>query len=79
VTDPDGEAIPATVEGFAQAMAILSEGGSVSYQGATGAVTFDANGNVSAPAVSWVFDDSGMAEQRYISLEEVSGFMASIN
>jgi branched-chain amino acid transport system substrate-binding protein len=50
----------------------------VSYQGATGAVTFDPNGNVSAPAVSWVFDDSGMTEQRYISLEEVSGFMMSI-
>jgi branched-chain amino acid transport system substrate-binding protein len=78
VTDPDGEAIPATVEGFARAMAVLSEGGSVSYQGATGAVTFDPNGNVSAPAVSWVFDDSGMTEQRYISLEEVSGFMMSI-
>lgn len=79
VTDPAGEPIPATVEGFASAMEILSGGGSVSYQGATGAVTFDANGNVSAPAVSWGFDDSGVIEQSYISLEEVAAFMASTN
>jgi ABC-type branched-subunit amino acid transport system substrate-binding protein len=79
VTDPEGEAIPATVEGFARAMEILSDGGSVSYQGATGAVTFDANGNVSAPAVSWSFDGEGIAELSYISLEEVSAFMASMN
>lgn len=79
ITDPAGEAIPATVEGFAKAMEVLSAGGSVSYQGATGAVTFDANGNVSAPAVSWVFDGEGISEQRYITLEEVSEFMASMN
>lgn len=79
VTDPEGEAIPATVDGFRQAMDILSSGGTVSYQGATGAVTFDANGNVSAPAVSWVFDEDGVAEQTYFTLEEVSAFMASMN
>ena len=79
VTDPEGEAIPATVDGFEKAMEVLSGGGTVSYQGATGAVTFDANGNVSAPAVSWVFDADGIAEQSYISLEEVSDFMGSMN
>ena len=79
VTDPDGEAIPATVEGFARAMEVLSGGGTVSYQGGTGAVTFDANGDVSAPAVSWTFDADGVVEQRYIPLEEVVAFTASLN
>ena len=79
VTDPEGEAIPATVDGFARAMDVLSGGGTVSYQGATGAVTFDANGNVSAPAVSWVFAEAGPSEERYISLEEVATFMGSMN
>lgn len=79
VTDPAGEEIPATVDGFRRAMAILSDGGSVSYQGATGAVTFDAQGNVSAPAVSWVFSEEGPQEQRYITLEEVAAAMASMN
>ena len=79
VTDPKGEAIPATVEGFARAMEVLSGGGSVSYQGGTGAVTFDANGDVSAPAVSWTFGADGVEEQRYITLEEVAAFTASLN
>jgi branched-chain amino acid transport system substrate-binding protein len=79
VTDPEGEAINATVEGFARAMEVLSSGGTVSYQGGTGAVTFDANGDVSAPAVSWTFDADGVVEQRYIPLEEVAAFTSSLN
>lgn len=79
VTDPAGEAINATVEGFARAMEVLSAGGTVSYQGGTGAVTFDANGDVSAPAVSWTFDADGVVEQRYIPLEEVAAFTSSLN
>lgn len=79
VTDPAGEPIPATVEGFARAMEVLSAGGTVSYQGGTGAVTFDANGDVSAPAVAWTFAADGIAEQRYITLEEVSAFLATLN
>jgi branched-chain amino acid transport system substrate-binding protein len=79
VTDPNGEAVPASVEGFARAMEVLSGGGTVSYQGGTGAVVFDANGDVSAPAVSWNFDANGVVEQRYIPLEEVAAFTASLN
>lgn len=79
VTDPAGEPISATVEGFARAMEVLSAGGNVSYQGGTGAVTFDANGDVTAPAVTWAFSDSGVQETRYITLEEVAAFIASLN
>ena len=42
-------------------------------------VQFDANGDVSAPAVTWVFSDSGIDEKQYISLTEVNDFMASLN
>jgi hypothetical protein len=79
VTDPAGEAIPATVAGFTRAMAVLSAGGTVSYQGGTGAVSFDQYGDVSAPAVTWNFDANGVVEQRYIPLEEVAAFTASLN
>lgn len=78
VTDPAGEVIPATVEGFARAMEVLSAGGSVSYQGGTGAVRFDQYGDVSAPAVTWGFSDAGIEETRYITLEEVGAVMAEI-
>ena len=79
ITDASAEAIPATVEGFARAMEILSAGGNISYQGGTGAVAFDANGDVSAPAVTWTFDEGGaITETRYITLEEVAGLMTEM-
>ena len=79
VTDPAGEKIAADAAGFAKAMEVLSGGGTVSYQGATGAVTFDANGDVSAPAVSWSFAADGVTEERYFTLEEIAGFMSGGN
>ncbi|MFZ1813379.1 MAG: ABC transporter substrate-binding protein [Rhizobiaceae bacterium] len=71
VTDPAGEPITADSAGFAKAREVLAGGGNVLYQGATGNVRFDANGDVSAPAVIWSFTDEGTKEDSYISLEEV--------
>ena len=62
----------------AAAKEVLDGGGTVSYQGATGNVLFDANGDVSAPAVTWVFSEGGIDEKQYISLTEVNDFMASM-
>jgi len=78
VTDPEGTAVTADTDGFAAAKEVLAGGGSVSYQGATGDVRFDANGDVSAPAVVWSFTDSGTQEVEYLSLSEVDAFMASL-
>ena len=79
VTDPAGTPVSADAAGFKKAAAVLRGGGSVMYQGATGNVRFDANGDVSAPAVSWSFTESGTKEERYISLEEVDALMSSMN
>ncbi|MEP1933413.1 MAG: ABC transporter substrate-binding protein, partial [Roseibium sp.] len=65
--------------GSTKATEVLSGGGSVMYQGATGNVRFDANGDVSAPAVTWTFSEAGTQEASYITLEEVDAFMASVN
>lgn len=78
VTDPAGTPVSADAAGFAQAIEVLAGGGTVMYQGATGNVRFDANGDVSAPAVTWTFTESGTAERTYITLEEVDAFMASV-
>ena len=48
------------------------------YQGATGNVRFDGNGDVSAPAVVWSFAESGINEVEYISLDAVNDFIASL-
>lgn len=78
VTDPNGTAITADTAGFKAAKTTLAEGGTVMYQGATGNVRFDANGDVSAPAVVWKFTDSGTEEAEYLSLTEVDAFIASL-
>ena len=79
VTDPNGTPVSADAAGFAKAIGVLSGGGTVMYQGATGNVRFDLYGDVSAPAVTWTFTDSGTTEASYITLEEVDAFMASVN
>ncbi|WP_227447776.1 ABC transporter substrate-binding protein [Cognatishimia sp. F0-27] len=79
VTDPDGTPITADAAGFAQAREVFAAGGSVMYQGATGNVRFDVNGDVSAPAVVWKFGETGIDEVEYLSLTEVDDFIASMS
>ena len=79
VTDPDGTPIFPNIEGIAKAKELLAAGKSVSYQGATGAVTFDANGDVSGPALAWTFTDSGTSEAEYFTLETVNKFVADLS
>ena len=79
VTDPGGTPITADAAGFSDARTILANGGNVMYQGATGNVRFDKNGDVSAPAVVWKFTEGGTEEIEYLSLTEVDEFIASMN
>ncbi|GAB4528069.1 MAG: ABC transporter substrate-binding protein [Roseibium sp.] len=78
VTDPNGTPVTADTAGFTAAKEALAGGGTVLYQGATGNVRFDANGDVSAPAVVWKFTDSGIEEVEYLSLTDVDSFIASL-
>jgi branched-chain amino acid transport system substrate-binding protein len=79
VTDPSGTPIFPDVEGLMQARELLADGKTISYQGATGAVVFDANGDVSAPALAWRFTDSGVEEVSYYPLADVDAFISSMN
>lgn len=79
VTDPGGMAVFPNVDGLKAAKAALAEGKSLSYTGGTGAVKFDKNGDVSAPAVGWTFSEGGTTEQTYFTLGDVDGFIASIS
>ncbi len=78
VTDPAGTPITADAAGFSAARDVLAGGGSVMYQGATGNVRFDANGDVSAPAVVWKFAEEGTEEVEYLSLTDVDDFISSL-
>lgn len=78
VTDPAGEVIFPNKEGLEKAIKLLDEGKNISYQGGTGPVTFDKNGDVSAPAVAWAFDESGTKEVKYFTPDEVNAFIATL-
>lgn len=78
VTDPNGTPVTADTAGFTAAKEVLAGGGTVMFQGATGNVRFDGNGDVSAPAVVWSFSESGTEEVEYMTLVEVDAFMASL-
>ena len=78
VTDPNGTPVSADTAGFAAAKDVLASGGTVMFQGATGNVRFDDNGDVSAPAVVWSFSESGTEEVEYMSLADVDAFVASL-
>jgi branched-chain amino acid transport system substrate-binding protein len=75
VTDPGGTPIFPNKEGLMKAKELLGSGKTISYQGGTGPVKFDANGDVSAPAVAFVFDESGTKEVQYFTLDDVDAFI----
>jgi branched-chain amino acid transport system substrate-binding protein len=79
VTDPAGTPVFADVQGLKAAKELLAAGKTVAYQGATGAVVFDTNGDVSAPALSWAFTDEGITEETYFTLDEVDEFIATLS
>ncbi len=78
VTDPAGVPIFPNVQGLAEARRAFAEGKTVSYHGANGAIVFDANGDVSAPAMAWSFTDTGSQQTAYYSTADVEEFIASL-
>lgn len=79
VTDPSGTPVFPNADGLKEARSLLAEGKSVSYQGATGAVVFDQNGDVSAPAVAWAFNEEGTEEVSYFPLADVDAFISTLS
>lgn len=79
VTDPEGTPVFPDQDGLKQARTLLGEGKTISYQGATGAVVFDANGDVSAPALAWEFTEDGTQEVSYFPLADVDAFISTLS
>lgn len=62
ISDPSGEPITATVEDFAKAYAVLTSGGTVRYDGASGATNYDARGDASPVLVHWEVEQKKFIE-----------------
>jgi branched-chain amino acid transport system substrate-binding protein len=72
VTDTKGELIFATPEDYAKAIKLLSEGKTIRYVGATGAMTFDRYGDVTTPFVGWAVENNTFAAKKNITSEQVA-------
>ena len=53
IANPPGEVVGPGVAGIGRALAVIAEGGDINYEGASGAVDFDENGDVFGPIEIW--------------------------
>jgi len=79
VTSADGIEVYPGPDGIAAAKALLAEGKAIRYVGATGALSFDANGDVQAPKMTWRLEGDQNVETGYMSTAEVSDLIQKLD
>jgi len=79
VTADGGEEVYPGPEGFKQAKALIAEGKAIRYVGATGALSFDENGDVQAPKMTWKLDGDENVETAYYTMEQVSELLNKLD
>ncbi len=79
VTSSDGTEVYPTVEGLMKAKELIAAGQPIRYVGATGALQFDANGDVQAPKMTWKLDGETNVETGYYTTEEVAALIARLD
>ena len=72
VTSPDGIEVYPGPDGIKRAKELLAEGKTIRYVGATGALSFDQNGDVQAPKMTWKLDGDQNVETSYMTTAEVA-------
>ena len=70
VTSPDGIEVYPGPDGIKRAKELLAEGKTIRYVGATGALSFDQNGDVQAPKMTWKLDGDQNVETSYMTTAE---------
>ena len=71
IHDPNGEIVGTGPEGFKKALELIKAGKPIKYSGATGPIEFDANGDVSGPALVWKIENGEIKTDRTISIEDM--------
>ena len=79
VTSSDGTEVYPTVEGLMKAKELIAAGEAIRYVGATGALQFDANGDVQAPKMTWKLDGETNVETGYYTTDEVAALIAKLD
>ncbi len=76
---PDGTVVGTGMDAFREGMALIKAGKPIRYVGAAGPLSFDANGDVSGPALIWTVRGDALAVDRQLSIEDVEMLFKSID
>lgn len=79
VTSPDGIEVYPGPDGIKRAKELLAEGKSIRYVGATGALSFDRNGDVQAPKMTWKLVGEENVETSYMTTSEVADLIEKLD
>jgi branched-chain amino acid transport system substrate-binding protein len=63
---------------FKKAVELIKAGKPIKYHGATGPIEFDANGDVTGPALVWKIKDGKLETDRTISIEEMQALFKRV-
>ena len=69
VANPPGEIV--TVNEFAKAKELIKKGQAINYEGASGALDYDTNGDVYAPVGVWQVEKGKITEKQLYSVEDL--------
>lgn len=72
VANPPGEIV--TVNEFGKAKELISKGIDINYEGASGAIDFDENGDTYAPVGVWQIKDASIVEVKVYTVDELEKF-----
>lgn len=72
VTDPKGEPVTLSTDDLKKGIKLLSEGKSIRYIGASGAMTFDQYGDVTTPFVGWMVEGGKLAAKKDVTAQDVA-------
>lgn len=78
IHDPKGELVGTGPEGYKKALEFIKAGKPIKYHGATGPLEFDANGDVTGPALVWKIENGEIKTDRIISIEEMQALFKKV-
>lgn len=79
IHDPNGEVVGTGPDGFRRAAELIRAGRPIRYHGATGPIEFDANGDVTGPALVWKIQNGEIVTDRTISIEEMQALFKRVD
>lgn len=75
----DGTVVGTGPDEFKKAIELIKAGKPIKYNGATGPLEFDANGDVTGPALVWKIENGEIKTDRVISIEDMQALFKKVD